>query len=136
MRTLLSKKESAQLIILEVLLEKQKISLDDLAKVSLISKQTLCNYLDELLIKLPFLQIKKKNNEIRLLKNTIISYPVIYSYFYTCSDHFAFLEYLFFHPFTQTNKLIDQLHLNPSKYRRIKKKPFALRSYISNYIYG
>ena len=31
MRTLLSKKESAQLIILEVLLEKQKISLDDLA---------------------------------------------------------------------------------------------------------
>ncbi len=122
MRTLLSKKESAQLIILEVLLEKQKISLDDLAKVSLISKQTLCSYLDELLTKLPFLQIKKKNNEIRLLKNTIISYPVIYSYFYTCSDHFAFLEYLFFHPFTQTNKLIDQLHLNPSKYRRIKKQ--------------
>ena len=74
MRTLLSKKESAQLIILEVLLEKQKISLDDLAKVSLISKQTLCSYLDELLTKLPFLQIKKKNNEIRLLKNTIINY--------------------------------------------------------------
>lgn len=71
MRTLLSKKESAQLIILEVLLEKQKISLDDLAKVSLISKQTLCNYLDELLIKLPFLQIKKKNNEIRLLKTQL-----------------------------------------------------------------
>ncbi len=122
MRTLLSKKDRAQLTILEVLLEKRKISIDDLAKASHISKQTLASYLDELFITLPFLQIKRKKNELALLNNTFVGYPAVYSHFYHHSDHLAFLEYIFFHPFTQTNQLIAQLQLNPSQYRRIKKQ--------------
>lgn len=122
MKAFLSTKHQVQLEIMEVFLEQQQISLEELEKTTGTSKQTLLRYIEELEQTTDFFQIKKKKSELYLLKNNCINYSTIYHYFYQHSLQFKLLELILLQPFLSTTDILEQLDISKSQFRRIKKQ--------------
>jgi hypothetical protein len=122
MKVFLSTKHQIQLEIMEIFLEQQQASLEELETATSTSKQTILRYIEEIEQMTDFFQIQKKKNELYLLKNNHIDYSTIYHYFYQHSLQFKLLEHILLHPFLSTTDILEQLAISKSQFRRIKKQ--------------
>ncbi|EPH95602.1 M protein trans-acting positive regulator [Enterococcus faecalis 13-SD-W-01] len=122
MKVFLSTKHQVQLEIMEIFLEQQQSSLEELEETTGASKQTVLRYIEELEQMTDFFQIQKKKSELYLLKNNRINYSAIYHYFYQHSLQFKLLELVLLQPFLSTTDILDQLDISKSQFRRIKKQ--------------